>query len=358
MRICHVNPIYGNHNAEKCCQSRGVRAKFPQSKSLTCQSYVVSFGGKFSASGKKHPLRFSNNRYTACSAEKSIENVVGRFRDKIKIIFSDIDGTISPHDDEVSKEVVDIFEKLHLQNIPTILTTGRCYGDCVPILNSLKHKPEYTISLQGGEIVDKNGDLITASSISHKSANSLKDWYSYLYSKISNLHLIMYFDDLPYSLTDIQFPWKSSHKIVHVKDFDELIESGKRLQKALFYKPDAQSGTPLSDKIQKSFVQSGLEELEMKVLGIKFYEFQNKGITKDKAIEFLLEKQGILPENVMVIGDSANDIEMLDYIAKRGGLSVAMGNATPEVKNYANAITSSVNENGAVKALKLLFNID
>ena len=49
---------------------------------------------------------------------------------------------------------------------------------------------------------------------------------------------------------------------------------------------------------------------------------------------------------------------MLDYIAKRGGLSVAMGNATPEVKNYANAITSSVNENGAVKVLKLLFNID
>lgn len=120
MRICHVNPIYGNHNAEKCCQSRVVRAEYSQRKNLSYKPDVVSFGGKFSVYGKKHPLRFSNNRYMACSAEKSIENVVGRFRDKIKIIFSDIDGTISPHDDEVSKEVVDIFEKLHLQNIPTI----------------------------------------------------------------------------------------------------------------------------------------------------------------------------------------------------------------------------------------------
>lgn len=50
----------------------------------------------------------------------------------------------------------------------------------------------------------------------------------------------------------------------------------------------------------------------------------------------------------MTIGDQNNDIELL----KAGGVAVAMGNATDELKAYANYITDTVENDGFVKAVE------
>ena len=62
----------------------------------------------------------------------------------------------------------------------------------------------------------------------------------------------------------------------------------------------------------------------------------------------ILEYYGIRSEECMAFGDGGNDIPMLQY----AGIGVAMGNARPEVQQVANFVTSSVDDNGIVFALK------
>ena len=53
----------------------------------------------------------------------------------------------------------------------------------------------------------------------------------------------------------------------------------------------------------------------------------------------------------MAIGDSGNDIDMVEY----AGLGVAMGNAIPEVKDVADVVTTTNEENGVAKAINRYF---
>ncbi len=84
-----------------------------------------------------------------------------------------------------------------------------------------------------------------------------------------------------------------------------------------------------------------------------YLEFTNKGVDKGRAVALLAQKLGIRREEVMAVGDSPNDMSMLAW----AGYGVAMGNALPEVKEVADALTLSVEEDGAALAIeKYIFN--
>jgi hydroxymethylpyrimidine pyrophosphatase-like HAD family hydrolase len=67
-----------------------------------------------------------------------------------------------------------------------------------------------------------------------------------------------------------------------------------------------------------------------------------KGSTKAAGIEVLGKHLGIKREEIISIGDELNDLDMIEY----AGLGVAMGNAREEVKNKADFITKSNEEDG------------
>ncbi|MFZ3101429.1 MAG: Cof-type HAD-IIB family hydrolase [Desulfitobacteriaceae bacterium] len=79
-----------------------------------------------------------------------------------------------------------------------------------------------------------------------------------------------------------------------------------------------------------------------------FLELIEITVNKGVALASLAELYGIAREDVMAIGDSYNDIEMLEY----AGLGVAMGNARPEVQMKANVITGTNQEDGVAQALE------
>jgi Cof subfamily protein (haloacid dehalogenase superfamily) len=66
------------------------------------------------------------------------------------------------------------------------------------------------------------------------------------------------------------------------------------------------------------------------------------GVNKATGIEALLEHLGVDRADTLAIGDSYNDLEMLQHVA----IGVAMGNAPGPVKDVANEVTASVDENG------------
>jgi len=78
-----------------------------------------------------------------------------------------------------------------------------------------------------------------------------------------------------------------------------------------------------------------------------FFEFTAKGIDKAKALEAVLIPRGFKREEMIAFGDGHNDITMLEYV----GIGVAMGNAEDEVKNNADEVTRSNDEDGIAVAL-------
>lgn len=79
-----------------------------------------------------------------------------------------------------------------------------------------------------------------------------------------------------------------------------------------------------------------------------FLEIVRKGVTKGKGLKELCHHFDIPENNVMAIGNSQNDVAML----QAAGLAVAMGNADDNVKEIADFVTTSNNEDGVAVAIE------
>ena len=79
-----------------------------------------------------------------------------------------------------------------------------------------------------------------------------------------------------------------------------------------------------------------------------FLEFSNKEASKYCAVRFLQKYWVISEDETLTIGDQNNDIALL----KSGGIKIAMGNATDELKKIADDITDTVENDGFVKAME------
>ncbi|MBF8981942.1 HAD family phosphatase [Lutibacter sp. B2] len=77
-------------------------------------------------------------------------------------------------------------------------------------------------------------------------------------------------------------------------------------------------------------------------------EIMNKGVSKASAIKELEKLLNVQQEEIICFGDNENDISMLNY----AGMGVAMDNAEDIVKQNADYITATNNEDGVEKALR------
>jgi Cof subfamily protein (haloacid dehalogenase superfamily) len=98
-----------------------------------------------------------------------------------------------------------------------------------------------------------------------------------------------------------------------------------------------------SEAITKMF-----DEIEMVVAGPLGLEFVASGVSKENGLMFLGECLGISRKEMVVIGSDYDDIPMIES----AGLGVAMGNAPVPVKQAADWVTRSQNENGVAYMVK------
>lgn len=78
-----------------------------------------------------------------------------------------------------------------------------------------------------------------------------------------------------------------------------------------------------------------------------FLEFSHPQATKGHALAVLAEHYGLKSDEVIAVGDSYNDLEMLDY----AGLGVVVANAREEIKKRAGYVASAPNGDGVIEAL-------
>ena len=79
-----------------------------------------------------------------------------------------------------------------------------------------------------------------------------------------------------------------------------------------------------------------------------FLDVIPQGGGKDKGMDALLEHFSLSPEECMAFGDGENDLTML----RHAGIGVAMGSASPQVRQGADYVTGTVDEDGVCAALE------
>lgn len=248
----------------------------------------------------------------------------------IKAIILDLDGTLLDDNKKISEKTIEFLKQIK-DKIKIIPASARQFCTIKPYLEKLDLLDEnnYTICFNGSLIVSNNENELFLSYINQNVLmeidefilNNNIEWTYYLYD--SRL--------LRNEISDIKdFTDKNKiYKIVGVSTSDEINEIRKNLPKCI------------------------LDNLEITSSELTRIEFVDKGMTKVKAIELLINKLDIDKENIIAIGDGENDINMIRY----AGTGIAMLNSPEIVKENADIVTKySNNDDGVYYAINDLLN--
>ena len=250
----------------------------------------------------------------------------------IKLVATDIDGTILIPEGNFTEGVKKCIKELCAKGIKVVLVTGRMNAAAELIAKDLGLETP-VISYQGG-LVKYNGETLYKRCLTEEQAQRVIDW-----ANSENIHLNLYNDDILYSETicpEIERYCNNLHTKYTIKNFCDIKKDNVNKLLAIDY-------NRLEKELPKVF-----PDLYIIKSTPYFLEFSNKEGSKYCAVKFLQKYWGIDEAETLTIGDQNNDIALL----KAGGIKVAMGNATEELKAVADYVTDTVFNDGFVKAME------
>ena len=256
----------------------------------------------------------------------------------IKLVATDIDGTILIPEGQFTERVKSCVRNLCDAGIKVVLVTGRMNAAAKLIAQDLGLDTP-VVSYQGGLITD--GDKILYERyLSQEQCEKILEW-----AKAENVHINLYNDDILYSESicpEVERYCNNLHTKFSVKNFNEIKKNKINKLLAIDYNHPEKI-----DRFEKE-LPTVFPDIYIVKSTPYFLEFSNKEASKSCAVRFLQNYWNLNQDQILTIGDQNNDIALL----KAGGIKVAMGNATSELKKIADYITDSVFEDGFVSAME------
>ena len=256
----------------------------------------------------------------------------------IKLIATDIDGTILKYNFEFNQEVKDCIKQLIQDGVKVVLVTGRMHSATDYIAEELGLETPI-VSYQGG-LIRHNGDTLYEKNLDPERAREIIKW-----AKKNSVHLNLYMNDQLYVEKDDaiirRYTGERSAGFI-VKSFEEI--ELKRINKMLAIDFEDENKVTM----WKEYLEVKYDDIHVVKSMPYFCEICHPQAKKSCAVDFLREHWNLEKEEIMTIGDQNNDLELLSA----GGIGVAMGNATEELKKVADYVTDTVNNNGFVKAVE------
>lgn len=268
----------------------------------------------------------------------------------IKLICIDMDGTLLVDTQKVSEENKRAIKEAINKGVHVAITTGRLYG-CAKLYSDSIGLKTPIIASNGAFIGDINGDTIFENPLSENNIRdflkitSKYDLFSYLTTNSSIISFKEVPEDHMYKVLnktlkkDDQIVFHTLDNIDSVYDFhDENILKGVSIEKIDFCKLNK----------AKEELKSCSSDLEIVSSWNNNFEVMKKGSSKGDAVKQLSKFLNIDKKDIMCIGDSENDLSMIEY----AGIGVAMGNASEDVKSKAKYVTDTNVNSGVAKAIQ------
>ncbi len=253
----------------------------------------------------------------------------------IKLIATDIDGTILIPEGEFTEGVKKCIRELSAKGIKIVLVTGRMNAAAKLIAKDLGLDTP-VISYQGG-LVTEGDKILYERYLTEEQTERILEW-----SEKVNIHINLYNNDVLYSENEgpeVKRYCNNLHTHYEVKKFSEIKKT--KINKLLAIDYD----NPERISRYEKELPAIFPDLYIVKSTPYFLEFSNKEASKYCAVKFLQNYWGISEAETLAIGDQNNDISLL----KAGGVKVAMGNATEELKQCADYIADTVFNDGFVK---------
>lgn len=265
-----------------------------------------------------------------------------------KMVCLDIDGTLLNSRHEISKRTKNIIKIISKEeNITVILVSARMPKGILPFHKELGII-EPIICYSGSLIIDEKREVLTTKEIEIEDIKNI-----YNTAKDENIHISLYRDN-EWFVEEIDEWVRQESEITKIIptiiNFQELIEVWRKEKKGankILSMSDMGNISRLADKLKGE----KFEGLNIYPSKTTYLEIMTKKASKTSAIEFLCNKLNIEKEEVIAIGDNYNDMDMLQY----AGVGIAMGNAPDIVKEKADDITATNDEDGVAKALEKYF---
>ena len=284
-----------------------------------------------------------------------------------KLVAIDLDGTMLNSYGVVTEHTKNVIKKVEEQGVEVVIASGRPIDSIKTIAREIESK-NYFIAGNGAIVYDiKKDEIIYERTMPKEKVLEIikiceENSISYnVYTEQEILATALKYNVLYYHKENLKKEESKKTKINIVNDMYEYIKNKKD---ARFLKITIcdESKAVFNSIIRKLKEIKEIEVLEVAHMArktikqgteeypISYYytEISTVDVDKWNAIEFLIEKLNIRKEEVMAIGDNANDKIMIE----NAGLGVAMKQSTPSVIEIADEIANDNNEDGVAKILQ------
>lgn len=267
----------------------------------------------------------------------------------IKIIVSDLDGTLLKSDGSIGETTKEFVRELHNYDVLFSFATGRLHSAVTGIANELEIRNPI-ISLDGTLIKNyPGGETIYEAYLKEKYVSKAVKFADDYLLNVALCHS----DAIYYTEFNTVIPKllnKYGARYEEVSSYDGLLD--KTLE-VVFAGDNKESIEYVRDKFSfpYAFGCSASYYRSQSSRGLYYLDIRRAGSTKGKGLKRLLKYLNIKPQEAVVMGDWYNDISMFESNA----IKVAVANSIPELLRTADHVTeNSNNSDGAAEFFEMI----
>ncbi len=271
----------------------------------------------------------------------------------IKAVFIDIDETLTNSQREVTEKTKLEIKKCVENGVKIILSSGRSRREAMDFQEQIGTSP-YIVSSNGASAYDaENGVEIYNERIDPQMVLQLIK-----YSRENGYRIKLNYKDL-LVMNEAAYPdekdkevsYEELERVAVEEQVVQCVITSTDFEKMRFFRDYVKNecvGTAVANESKR------FKNPDLKPSRNYYCDVASVKVSKGNAVKAVCEYFEIKPEEIVTIGDGENDLSMFELTPN----SVAMGNSLPEIKEKANYVTDSNDEDGVAKVLGFIIKVN
>ncbi|BFU59556.1 MULTISPECIES: Cof-type HAD-IIB family hydrolase [Rodentibacter] len=257
-----------------------------------------------------------------------------------KAVFSDFDGTLLTSDHKISPRTLRAIQRITQNGVPFVPISARSPLGILPYAKQIENY-NVIVAFSGALILDRNLNALYSVNISTEDIQEINRVLT-AYPEVG----VNYYTNDDCVARDVNNKWVVFERGVTGIQIDPYDESAVYSPHKIQIIGEPNEIIEIENRLKTDFPHLSICRSHP-----SFLEVMHESATKGNAVCFLENYFNVKMEEVIAFGDNFNDLDMLQNV----GLGVAMGNAPEEIKQVANRVTATNNEDGLALILEEIF---